>query len=129
MRQSTVTLVDTSSWIEALRSRGRAEVRERVRKLLIEGEAAWCDLVAVELWCGAVGEHEKSKLFDLEKEILCLPTTDDVWNLARELARRCRAAGTTVPSTDLIVAACALFHGAKLEHCDSHFETILRIYK
>jgi hypothetical protein len=42
--------VDTSSWIEALRLNGRENIRERVKLLLIDGLAAWCDMVAVELW-------------------------------------------------------------------------------
>jgi hypothetical protein len=30
-----MTLVDTSSWVEALRAGGNAEVRERVRELIL----------------------------------------------------------------------------------------------
>jgi len=71
--------VDTSSWIEALRINGRENIREQVRLLLIDGLAAWCDMVAVELWNGARGDYEKRKLAELEKEIICLPTTDEVW--------------------------------------------------
>ena len=59
MEKDEVVLVDTSSWIEALRSSGRADVRERVRVLLLNGLAAWCDMVAVELWNGARGDYEK----------------------------------------------------------------------
>ena len=55
MPQTRLTLIDTSSWIEALRRSGRAEVRERVARLMSEGRAAWCDLVALELWNGARG--------------------------------------------------------------------------
>jgi hypothetical protein len=50
MEQNQVTLVDTSSWIEALRLNGRENIREQVKLLLIDGLAAWCDMVAVELW-------------------------------------------------------------------------------
>lgn len=28
------------------------------------------------------------------------------------------------PATDLIIAACALAHGANVEHCDSHLTII-----
>lgn len=73
-----MTLVDTSSWIEALRPDGNSGVRQRVRRLLIEGQAVWCDLVSLELWNGARGEYEKKKLTELEKEIPCLPTTNEV---------------------------------------------------
>jgi predicted nucleic acid-binding protein len=120
-----VTLVDTSSWIEALRSDGSPEVRQRVHRLLIEGQAAWCDLVSLELWNGARGNYEKKKLSELEKEITCLQTTDEVWRLARELAKKSREAGKTVPAADLVILACGLFHKVEIEHCDQHFDFIL----
>jgi len=127
MGKSEVTLVDSSSWIEALRQKGRIDVRERVKSLLIEGAAAWCDMVAVELWNGARGEYEKKRLLELEKDILCLPTTSEVWFMARRLAQKCRGAGITAPSADLVIAACAIFHGTNIEHCDEHFDFIFKL--
>jgi predicted nucleic acid-binding protein len=121
-----VVLVDTSSWIEALRSNGDQEVRQRVLALMIDGRAAWCDLVAVELWNGARGDYERKKLAALEKEIVCLDMTSEAWARAKDLARKCRKSGITAPSADLVITACALVHGAELEHCDAHLETILR---
>jgi len=129
MGQNQIILVDTSSWIEALRSTGRIDVRERVQRLLINGLAVWCDMVALELWNGAKGNYEKKKLTELEKEITCLHISKDVWGLARELANKCRQAGKTVPSTDLIISSCALFHDIEIEHCDEHIEFILKVYK
>ena len=40
-------LIDSSSWIHALRKDGDPVVRSRVQQLLIEDEAAWCDIVRV----------------------------------------------------------------------------------
>ncbi|MBC8246893.1 MAG: PIN domain-containing protein [Deltaproteobacteria bacterium] len=128
MGQNKVVLVDTSSWVEALRSDGRTDIRNRVKTLLLNGRAAWCDMVSVELWNGARGDYEKKKLAQLENEILCLQTTDNVWQLARDLAKKCRGAGRTVPTADLIIASCALFHGVKVEHCDVHFDFILKVH-
>ena len=124
-----MTLVDTSSWVEALRSDGSSDVRQRVRQLLIEGQAAWCDLVSLELWNGARGEYEKKKLAELEKEIPCLSTTDGVWRLARELAKKSRDAGKTAPAADLVISACGLFHKVEIEHCDQHLDFILQLHK
>ena len=121
-------MVDTSSWIEALRASGSKDIRERVRILLVNGLATWCDMVTVELWNGARGAYEKSKLAELEKAVPCLSTTPEVWDLARKLAIKCRRAGKTVPSADLVIASCALYHGAVLEHCDEHMDLIMEIH-
>jgi predicted nucleic acid-binding protein len=129
MGQDKVILVDTSSWIEALRSKGREDVRKRVKSIMIEGLAAWCDMVVVELWNGARGDYEKRKLAELEREIICLPTTDKVWLKARDLAKKCRSAGRTVPSADLVITSCALFHNVEIEYCDTHFDYILQAAK
>ena len=124
MPQTRLTLIDTSSWIEALRRGGRAEVRERVARLMGEGRAAWCDMVALELWNGARGGYEREQLQKLGQELVLLPTTELTWSKAKALADRCRSTGNTVPATDLIIAACALVHGANVEHCDAHLTII-----
>jgi predicted nucleic acid-binding protein len=83
----------------------------------------------VELWNGARCDYEKQQLRDLEKEIPCLQTTPDAWQTARTLARESRKSGKTVPAADLIIAACALSHGASIEHSDSHIDFILKTHK
>ncbi len=50
-----MTLVDTSAWIESLRPSGDRAVAERVRSLLVNGDAAWCAMARLELWNGAWG--------------------------------------------------------------------------
>lgn len=128
MGESEVVLIDTSSWIEALRQTGNTEVRERVTSLMISGRAAWCDMVIVELWNGARGDYEKQKLKELEKEILSLQITTAVWQKAKILAQRCRQSGQTVPSADLVISACALSHNVAIEHCDDHINFILKAH-
>ncbi len=129
MEQDKLILIDTSIWIEALRTSGAADIRERVREVMVDGLAAWCDIIVVELWNGARGSYEKKKLSELEKEITCLPTTKEAWALARKLARACRESGKTVPAADLIIASCALFHKVKIDHCDSHIDNILKVHQ
>ena len=121
------TLIDTSSWIEALRRQGDAQVRERVHQLLVEGQAVWCDMVLLELWNGARGNYEQQQLQRLEKEMICLPTTSSVWERARLLARLCRENGLTAPATDILIVACARTHEVDIEHLDAHFTAILQI--
>lgn len=128
MDENEIVLIDTSSWIEALRSSGRRDVRDRVMRLMLDGRAAWCDMVLVELWNGVRGDYEKRKLAELEKEMLSLATTSEVWETARSLARKCRHAGQTVPAADIVITACALSHNSGMEHCDSHIELILKMH-
>jgi predicted nucleic acid-binding protein len=119
----TLVLVDTSSWIHMLRANGEKEVRRRVESLLESGAACWCPLVRLELWHGA-GERDRKMLLDFEKTLTELPMTDDVWDLACNLAQKARAAGATIPASDLAIAACARYHDAVLEHSDSDFDLL-----
>ena len=121
-------LVDTSSWIDALRHDGDAAVRARVQALMQSGEAAWCDFVRLELWNGLRGAAERKQMEALEADVTLLPTTDAVWSRARELARRARADGLTVPGADVLIAACAWEHGVDLEHDDAHLSALAALF-
>jgi len=115
-------LVDTSAWIHMLRPNGDSGIRARVERALQTGDACWCAMVRLELWNGAGGEREKKVLRDFERLLPELPTSDEVWSEAAELARRARADAITVPASDLLIAACARYHGASLETADSDFD-------
>lgn len=119
-----VVLVDTSAWIHFLRPDGDAASRTRVAAHLAAGTARWCPIVRLELWNGAGGDREKKVLREFERLIPELAITTEVWNDACDLARRCRAAGVSVPASDVLIAACARQHGAQLEHADSDFDLI-----
>lgn len=73
MGEEEAVLIDTSSWIEALRQIGNAEVRER-------------------------------------------QITPEVCQTSKALAQKCKRAGHTVSSVDLVIQACALFHEVSVEH-------------
>ena len=122
-----MVLVDTSSWIHFLRTGGDVAVRRRVVAALEAGDARWCPIVRLELWNGAGGDRERKILREFERVVPELAIGDDVWNGAFETARRCRLAGVTVPATDLLIDACARFHGAVLEHADADFEQIAKV--
>lgn len=119
-----MTLIDTSARVEALRRDGDQGVRSRVESLLRTGHAILCDIVILELWNGARGEYERSKLRQITETLDRVPTTDAVWTTANNLATTCRTQGITVPSTDLLIAAMARVHGLELLEADSHFRMI-----
>jgi predicted nucleic acid-binding protein len=120
-------LVDTSSWVEALRADGSGDVRSRVQEILVSGQAVVCDMVLLELWNGARGEQERRKLSRLEAELEVLPTSDEIWALARRLAQRARERGRTFPAADILIAACAVGNGAEIEVVDEHIEHLRKI--
>lgn len=122
-----MVLVDTSAWIHFLRPDGDREVRTRVESALKAGTARWCQLVRLELWNGAGGERERKVLREFERLIPELAIDAATWNDACELARRCRAAGVTVPAADILISACARQHGAEVEHADADFDAIARV--
>lgn len=124
MGEDHMKLVDTSAWVEYLRP-GLSEVGERVEELVLDDEAAWCDMVMLELWNGARGAEEKRKLADLSAVAPRLETTSVVWELAHKLAVRCRDKGKTIPAADILIVACAVHHEIELEHKDGHFNDIM----
>jgi len=103
-------------------------VRARVLALMGTGEAAWCDFVRLELWNGLRGAAERKQMAALEADVTNLPTTEAVWAKARELTRRARAAGVTVPGADLVIGACAWEHGVDLEHDDAHLTALAALF-
>jgi predicted nucleic acid-binding protein len=95
-----------------------------VASALTDGEACWCPMIRLELWNGAQGQRESAVLRDLERGIAELAIDDDVWAVSFDLGRRARAKGISVPATDILIAACAVHHGAGIETCDSDFDML-----
>lgn len=110
-----------------LRPGGDPTVRIRVENALREGGACWCPVVRLELWNGAGGERERKVLRDLERVLPELSIDTEVWHAAYELARRARAAGVTIPASDLLIAACCRHHRAELETSDNDFDKIANL--
>jgi predicted nucleic acid-binding protein len=81
-------------------------------------------MIRLELWNAAQGQKEGAVLRELERGIAELAIDDDVWAASFDLGRRARAQGITVPATDILIAACALRHGAAIESCDSDFDML-----
>ncbi len=122
-------LIDTSSWIEAMRCDGDPGVRARVTYLMTTGEAAWCDMVRLELWNGVRGTAERKHLEALEADVVCLPMTDRAWERARVLAQKTRGEGLTVPGADLVIAGCAWAHAVAMEHDDEHLAALAALFE
>jgi predicted nucleic acid-binding protein len=121
-------LIDTSSWIDAMRRDGDPEIKARVVALVRAGTAAWCDMVRLELWNGLRGAAERKQMEGLEADVINLATSEAVWTKARLLTQRARAKGVTAPATDLLIAACAWEHGVELENDDVHLTALTSLF-
>lgn len=118
-------LVDTSAWIETLRTGGDPAMRTRISALTGDDRVVLCDQVRLELWNGVRGAADRRLLRSLEQHLETVPTSAEVWALARDYAHAARGEGLTVPAADLLIAACAEHHGLDLiHHQDVHFDRL-----
>ena len=122
-----MTIVDSSSWIEALRERGNPTVRGRVANLLDAGDAAWCEIIRLELWRGVRSGAERRELEALETRLILLEISKAVWNEAVGLMVKARSEGLTAPTADVLIVATARHYDVFLEHCDQHLERLLSV--
>lgn len=122
-----MVLIDTSSWIHMLRPNGDPAVRDRVTAALTGGRACWCPPVQLELWNGARGQREAKILREFADALPELSIDEGVWRQAYDLARQARARGVTVPAVDVLIAACARYHGAAIETADTDFELLASV--
>lgn len=104
-----------------LRPNGDPAVRDRVIAALASGQACWCPPVQLELWNGARGQRERKVLRHFANALPELAANEGVWLEAYNLARRARARGVAAPAADVLIAACARYHGVALETADSDF--------
>ncbi len=101
-------VVDTSAWVEFLRSSG-TPYSDAVRTLVLSNEAVVPDVVRLELLAGAGTEEQAQTLARLLARGVAATSLTQDYDLAAELFRRARRAGTTVRSLpDCLIAAVCL---------------------
>ena len=122
-----IYLVDTSAWVQLMRKDGDVAICERLRSLIASDLAAWCEIVRVELYHGARSESDFKSLREMEATLQRLEMSPAVWDKCAEVAVRCRQKGKPLPTTDMMVYACAAVHGVTVFHRDQHFETLVEL--
>lgn len=121
-----LVLIDTSVWIDLLRSPADADL-VRMQKLLEGGAAAWCEMVRLELWAGVRDTKERKQLGNLDDAVNMLNITEQVWQDSCISSGLARSRGITAPPSDHLIYACARIHGAELWHNDKHFDLLARL--
>jgi predicted nucleic acid-binding protein len=115
-------LVDSSAWILALQTRPCEPVKDRVAELLREAKVVTVGIIRLELLAGTRSRNEYHRLRQRLGALDVIPSDEEAWDQASELAFDLRRGGLTVPCTDILIAACALRAGATVVHADRHFD-------
>lgn len=119
-------LVDTSVWIEALRSGGQPEIAGWLREALLRETVVITPPVKTEILLGARDERQFAELSEMLNALLLLKSENAVWERAAFLGFRLRRRGLVIPLVDLLIASWALHHSCTLVHRDRHFALLAK---
>lgn len=119
-------LIDTSVWLFALRREPIPEIKIRIDSLLKEDLVITTGIIELEILTGARTEKEYKRLKSRLNALDHVETDDDIWRNACENGFRLKRKGLTIPSTDVLIATCALHEDAVLLHGDAHFDLIAK---
>jgi predicted nucleic acid-binding protein len=120
-----VIFIDTSVWVEALRSR-ESPVALHVVELLDSEEAALSAPVRIEILAGAANRD----VLQLRRVLSALPLffpTEETWVRIDDWLERARAAGERFGFADLLIAAIAADQHAPVWSLDGDFMRMGRI--
>lgn len=120
-----MVLVDSSAWIEALRPKGRIEVKSAVNGLLAEQKALWCSPVRLEILGGA-RKSEKQKLAGYFQSLPYRKCTEEDWDRSVALAWKLRGEGLNLPWMDILIASIAVHDRIRIFSIDHHFVEIAK---
>jgi len=113
------------------RRQTRAEVREALDPLLLEGEVATCGIIDLELLYSATSPTTYKALADalrgMPRVALDEATVERALQVQGKLAQRSQH--RSVPLPDLLIAACAENAGLTVLHYDADFERISELTK
>jgi len=119
-------LLDTSLWIDFTRTRSPVALKQCIAPYVLDPAAHLAEPVRFEVLRAA--RPQEARLLEAQFDTLpILPTPADLWLQAINLGQACRQIGRTVLSLDLLIAAVALHHNAKLVSFDADFETIAAV--
>lgn len=120
-------LIDSSVWIEYLRPKGSAKIKEKVRELLGLGVVVSCAIVVIEIMRGAKNKKDFDELHDSFFSLPRIPIDEKAIEQASQWGFEMDRKGKIVSTTDLIIASAA-YKNAKLIHIDADFKVIASFY-
>jgi len=115
-------LIDTSAWVDFFR--GASKTADAVAQFIEKGQASICGVISYELIQGAKSDDEALHLSGVLSALNYIEMTSDLWISAGNISADLRRKGTTLPMSDLLIAAIALKHGLEVLTLDEHFASI-----
>jgi predicted nucleic acid-binding protein len=119
-------LPDTCAWIDFFRG-ARTPLAEALGQALVGGEVLTCGVVLCELLQGIKTPREEKLVHDALLALPHLEMTRALWVTAGKLAARLRAAGHSLPLSDIIIAVLALDQQCAVLTIDRHFAAIPKL--
>ncbi|MBC7962669.1 MAG: PIN domain-containing protein [Steroidobacteraceae bacterium] len=116
-------LPDTCAWIDFFRGR-QTPLAEMLGDSLIRLEVVTCGVVLYELLQGLKNPGEEVLVQNALQALSHLEMTRDLWISVGRLSAQLRAAGHTLPLSDVMIAAIALENGCAVLTVDRHFEAV-----
>ena len=119
-------LLDATLWIDFTRSRSSRNLRQLIAPYIFDSDACVAERVVFEVLRYA--NEEETRWLEAQFHVMpTLSTPVTLWRDASVLGRRCRRAGVTTGSLDLLIAAIALHHSAEVVTFDADFERIATV--
>jgi predicted nucleic acid-binding protein len=117
-------LVDSNVYIDLLRAR-----RDPVSMLFEWSDRAdlslvICGMIRLEVLRGITALRARHKLSAFMDVMINVPTDNQIWADAADLAWKLDRQGRYLPGPDVIIASCALRIGAAVMTADAHFRHI-----
>jgi predicted nucleic acid-binding protein len=119
----TRIIVDTTIWIEFFRNPESAE-SNHLKDLLRQRRVVMAGMVLAEIVQGVKDPKEAKLVLASFAKLPYSEMTRDRWQQAGEISASLRKKGTTIPLSDLIIAAGALAEGCEIYTLDPHFKRI-----
>jgi predicted nucleic acid-binding protein len=119
----TRIIVDTTIWIEFFRNT-ESTVSNHLKDLLRQRRVIMVGIVLAEILQGVKAPKEVNLVLTGFTKLPYSEMTKDRWQQAGEISASLRKKGTTIPLSDLIIAACALAEGYEIYTLDPHFKRI-----
>jgi predicted nucleic acid-binding protein len=122
-KQIAGVLPDTCAWIDFFAGNTTA-VANLVAVALRDSPVFTCGPVLSELLQGTRSDRDREAVLESHRALEYADATPAVWVRAGDLAAALRRSGTTVPLSDLLIAAIAIEQRLEIITADRHFVLI-----